>query len=40
VSFLLTNRTSYEHANSLYEAKAAFRTEYEAWKGTADDVIC
>jgi hypothetical protein len=40
VSFLLTNRKSYGHADSLDEAKAAFRTEYLAWKGTARDAPC
>ena len=34
VSFQLTGRKSYGHAASLDEAKAAFRAEYEAWKGT------
>jgi hypothetical protein len=34
VSFQLTNRRSYGHADSLEAAKAAFRAEYEAWKGT------
>jgi hypothetical protein len=38
VSFLLTNRTSYGHADSLDEAKGAFRREYEDWKGTAGGV--
>jgi hypothetical protein len=32
VSFLLTNRTSYGHAPTLDEAKAEFKTEYEAWQ--------
>jgi hypothetical protein len=35
VSFLLTNRTSYSHAPTLDEAKAAFKAEYEAWKSCA-----
>jgi hypothetical protein len=30
VSFLLTDRKSYGHADSLDEAKAAFKAEYEA----------
>lgn len=34
VSFQLTNRKSYGHAESLDEAKAAFRTEYEKPRGT------
>jgi hypothetical protein len=34
VSFQLTGRKSYGLADSLDEAKAAFRAEYEAWKGT------
>jgi hypothetical protein len=33
VSFPPTNRKSYGQANSLELAKAAFRAEYEAWKG-------
>jgi hypothetical protein len=40
VSFLLTNRKSYGHADSLDEAKAAFRREYLAWKGTAKAAPC
>jgi hypothetical protein len=32
VSFQLTGRKSYGHADSLEEAKAAFRAEYEAWR--------
>jgi hypothetical protein len=40
VSFLLTNRKSYGHAASLDEAKAAFRAEYLARKGTARDAPC
>src|ERR1700730_13028238 len=32
--FQLTGRKSYGRAESLEEAKAAFRAEYEAWKGT------
>jgi hypothetical protein len=27
--------TTYRHADSLDEAKAAFRAEYEAWKSCA-----
>jgi hypothetical protein len=34
VSFQLTGRKSYGRAESLEEAKAAFRAEYEAWQGT------
>jgi hypothetical protein len=34
VSFQVTKRKSYGYATSLEEAKAAFRVEYEAWKGT------
>jgi hypothetical protein len=34
VSFMITKRKSYGRATSLEEAKAAFRAEYEAWKGT------
>jgi hypothetical protein len=34
VSFQVTKRKSYGYANSLEEAKAAFRAEYETWKGT------
>jgi hypothetical protein len=34
VSFKVTKRKSYGHAASIEEAKAAFRAEYEAWKGT------
>jgi hypothetical protein len=34
VDFQLTGRKSYGHAVSLEEAKAAFRAEYEKWKGT------
>jgi hypothetical protein len=36
VSFQLTRRKSYGNVASLDEAKAAFRAEYEAWKGTND----
>jgi hypothetical protein len=32
VSFQLTGRKSYGHADSLAEAKAAFTAEYEKWK--------
>ena len=32
VSFRLTNRTSYGHASTLDDAKAAFKAEYEAWQ--------
>jgi hypothetical protein len=34
VSFQVTGRKSYGRAGSLEDAKAAFRTDYEAWKGT------
>jgi hypothetical protein len=34
VSFDLTKNKSYGYSASLDEAKAAFRAEYEAWKGT------
>jgi hypothetical protein len=34
VSFRVTKRKSYGYALSLDEAKAAFRAEYETWKGT------
>jgi hypothetical protein len=34
VSFQLTGRKSYGYATSPDEAKAAFRAEYEAWKGS------
>jgi hypothetical protein len=34
VSFQLTGRKSYGDAPTLDEAKAVFRAEYEAWKGT------
>jgi hypothetical protein len=34
ISFQLTGRKSYGHAASLAAAQAAFRAEYEAWKGT------
>jgi hypothetical protein len=34
VSFQITKRKSYGYALTLKEAKAAFRAEYEAWKGT------
>jgi hypothetical protein len=33
VSSQLTGRKSYGHAPSLDDAKAAFRAQYEAWKG-------
>lgn len=36
VSFQVTKRNSYGYATSLEEAKAAFRAQYEAWKGTQD----
>ena len=39
-SFLLTNRKSYGHVASLEEAKAAFRAEYKAWKGTKKGAVC
>jgi hypothetical protein len=35
VSFGLIRRKCYGYAATLDEAKAAFRTEYEAWKGGA-----
>jgi hypothetical protein len=34
VSFQVAKRKSYGYAPSLGEAKAAFKAEYEAWKGT------
>jgi hypothetical protein len=34
VSFQVTKRKSFGYALSLEDAKAAFRAEYEAWKGT------
>jgi hypothetical protein len=34
VSFQVTERKSYRYAPTLEEAKAAFRAEYLAWKGT------
>src|SRR3979490_3205959 len=34
VSFQITHRKSYGYSDSLDAAKAAFRAEYEAWKGT------
>jgi hypothetical protein len=34
VSFQLTGRKSYGYAPTLEEAKAAFRAQYLAWKGT------
>jgi hypothetical protein len=36
VSFQLTGRKSYGHDPSLDEAKAAFRAEYNTWKGCAN----
>jgi hypothetical protein len=33
VSLQVIGRNSHGHAGSLEEAKAAFRTEYESWKG-------
>jgi hypothetical protein len=36
VDFQITGRKSYGHTATLDEAKAAFRKEYEAWKGTKD----
>jgi len=36
VSFQPTRRKRYGNVASLDEAKAAFRAEYEAWKGTND----
>jgi hypothetical protein len=38
VSLQLTGRNSHGRAGSLEEAKAAFRTEYESWKGTQTGV--
>jgi hypothetical protein len=32
VSFMLTGRKSYGHAESLDQAKAVFKAEYEKWK--------
>jgi hypothetical protein len=40
VSFQLTGRKSYGRAESLEEAKAAFRAEHEAWKGTQKSGAC
>jgi hypothetical protein len=40
VSFDITHRKSYGYALSLEEAKAAFREEYLAWKGTRTDGDC
>jgi hypothetical protein len=40
VSFLLTNRTSYGHADSLEEAKSAFRREYLGVERNAKDAHC
>jgi hypothetical protein len=37
VSFQLTGRKSYGHVSTLEEAKAAFRAEYERWKGPESD---
>ena len=34
ISFQITKRKSYGYASTLEEAAAAFRTEYETWKGT------
>ena len=34
ISFQVTKRKSYGYASTLEEAKAAFRAEYETWKGT------
>jgi hypothetical protein len=34
VSFQVTGRKSYGHADSLEAAKAAFRAEYAAWQAT------
>jgi hypothetical protein len=39
VSFQVTKCKSYGYALSLEEAKAAFRAEYETWKGTEKDRI-
>jgi hypothetical protein len=36
----LTNRKSYGHADSLDEAKAAFRAEYERWLAEPRDTPC
>jgi hypothetical protein len=35
ISFQVTKRKSYGYANTLEEARAAFRTEYEYWKSGA-----
>ncbi len=35
VDFALTNRKSCGHVATLDAAKAAFRAEYEKWKGAA-----
>jgi hypothetical protein len=37
VSFMLTNRKSYGRADSLDDAKAAFRLEYEKWQTESAD---
>jgi hypothetical protein len=34
VSFQLTGHKGYGRAPTLDDAKAAFKTEYEAWKGS------
>ena len=34
ISFRVTKRKSYGYASTLEEAEAAFRLEYETWKGT------
>jgi hypothetical protein len=36
VDFQLTHHISYGYARTLEDAQAAFRAEYEAWKGTRD----
>ena len=36
VDFQITGRKSYGHAATLEQAKAAFRKEYIAWKGTKE----
>lgn len=37
MSFLITGRKSYGRTESLNDAKAAFRLEYEAWQKEAGD---
>jgi hypothetical protein len=38
VLFLLTNRTSYGHAPTLDDAKAAFKADYERWQRDTDKI--